>query len=229
MAAIEAVTLDLDGTLVEYVRSPGEVLQDSFESVGTEPLFSVEAYYARYDEFAEQCDAMDELRAECFATLVAENGYEETLGREVATAYAAERDQSNVELLPGVEQALDELSRRYQLAIITNGARDAQRQKIEAVGLDRWVETVTIASDDTAPKPDPEPFERTIQELDTDPATTVHVGDSLETDIAGASRSGLESVWIADGTGSGEHEPTYRVSAPRELRFPPWESESKDS
>jgi putative hydrolase of the HAD superfamily len=168
---------------------------------------------------------MDELRAACFATLAAENGYEEALGREVAAAYATERDQSNVELLAGIEQALDELSRRYRLAIITNGARDAQQQKIEAVGLDRWVETVTIASHDTAPKPDPVPFEQTLDKLDTDPSATVHVGDSLETDIEGASRVGIDSVWIADGPDPDEQEPTYRISAPRELRHPPWESD----
>ena len=75
MDRIEAVTFDLDDTLVQYRRSPGEVLRASFERLGVDPMFAVEEYYARYDEFAETCDSMDQLRSDCFAALAAENGF----------------------------------------------------------------------------------------------------------------------------------------------------------
>lgn len=222
MEQIEAILFDLDDTLVQYERSPGEVLRASFETLGSEPLFSVEEYYARYDEFAEKCESMDELRSECFAALADENGYDRQLGRDVADAFSDERDQTNVELLPSVTRVLSELSREYRLAIVTNGAPDAQQQKIDAVNLERWIDAIVIAGHDVPPKPDPEPFERAIQSLDATPGSTVHVGDSLETDIAGASGAGLDSVWISDTDDTEEYTPTHRIESIDNLLSFPW-------
>ncbi|ELZ00211.1 HAD family hydrolase [Natrialba aegyptia] len=226
LSAIETVTFDLDGTLLQYERSPGTVLEAAFERMGVDPLFSVDEYYARYDEFAERCDSMDELRADCFAALAAENGYARLLGRDVAAAFSDERDQSNVELLPGAARVLDELSCEYRLGVVTNGARDAQRAKAAAVGLERWIETMLVAGHDTPPKPDSEPFIRVVRALDSTPATALHVGDSLETDIAGASAAGLDSVWISAGSDARGYEPTYRVASIDELRDRPWCSDA---
>lgn len=223
---VEAISFDLDDTLVQYKRSPGEVLQVSFDRLGLEPLFPVEQYYDRYDKFAERCDSMDELRAECFATLAAENGYESQLGRDVTDVFSDERDQSNVELLPSAERVLTTLSQDYQLAIVTNGAQDAQRQKIDAVNLEQWIDKVVIAGHETQPKPDPEPFYRVVQSLNTTPATTVHVGDSLETDIAGATAAGLDSVWISETTETRRFGPTYQINSLVDLLSLPWRSSS---
>lgn len=222
MGRIEAVLFDLDGTLVRYRRSPGEVLRSSFEAVGVDPLFSVEEYYARYDEFAQESDSIVELRSDCFATLAGENGYERQLGRDVAAAFTDERDQSNVELLPGVVPVLTELCRGYRLAIVTNGVRDAQRRKIDAVGLDRWIDATVLAGHDAPPKPDPEPFERAIRSLGATTGTAAHVGDSLETDIAGAANAGVDSVWVSDERPAGGYAPTYRIGSIGELTSLPW-------
>jgi HAD superfamily hydrolase (TIGR01549 family) len=213
----DAISFDLDDTLVRYERSPGEVLAVCFDRLDLDPLFPVEAYYARYDEFAERCDSMDELRSECFAALAEDNGYERALGREVAATFSDERDQSNVELLPSVARLLDELADEYGLGVVTNGARDAQRRKVEAVSLDRWVDTVVVAGHDTPPKPDPEPFERVVDALDVTLATTVHIGDSLESDVAGATAAGLASVWISGRTDAQGYDPTARVDSPAGL------------
>ncbi|RKD97991.1 HAD family hydrolase [Halopiger aswanensis] len=222
MSRIEAVSFDLDNTLLRYERSPGEVLRLAFETVGVDPLFSVDNYYDRYDEFAQQCDSMGELRSACFAALAAENGYERRLGRAVADAFRAERDQSNVELFPSVPDVLETLSRRYRLAVITNGAPDAQREKIDATGLERWIDTVVIAGHEIPPKPSPKPFERALRALDASSETAVHVGDSLETDVRGAAAAGLESVWVAADGDAGNDDPTYRVEGISELSPPPW-------
>lgn len=224
---IEAVTFDLDDTLLRYERSPGDVLQLAFETLEIEPLFTVEEYYARFDEFARKSDSMDELRSECFAALARDNGYEGRLGRRVAEAFSAERDQSNVELVPSAAAVLDEFSRAYRLAVVTNGARDTQRRKVDAVELERWIDAVVVAGHDVPPKPSPEPFERAVRSLDVTPETTVHVGDSLETDVRGARAAGLDAVWVSPDPGSSadvrECDPTYHVETIGELLAPPWE------
>lgn len=223
MDRISAVSFDLDGTLIRYVRSPGEVLAASFERLDMDPLFDVQAYYDRYDEFAEQTESMDELRRECFAALADANGHDPERGREVASAFADERDQSNVELVPGAKAVLDRYSEAYDLAVVTNGVLDAQLAKIDAVGIERWVDTIVVAGHDTPPKPDPDPIERAIEALGASPATTVHIGDTLGSDIAGATAAGVDSVWVGDGDELDGYDPTYTVDSLEELLTPPWE------
>lgn len=225
MKRIEAVLFDLDGTLLRYRRSPGEVLHGSFERVGVEQLFHVEDYYARFDEFAERCDSMDELRSECFASLAAENGYSADIGREVATAFTDERDQANVELYPRVPDVLETLSRNYTIGIVTNGARDAQQQKIEAVDLGRWTDTIVIAGQGIPPKPAIDPFRDALGDLGVTPDAAVHVGNSLEADVGGATAAGLDTVWISDEDVTHEYTPTYQLESVSRLIPPPWEPE----
>lgn len=223
---VQTVTLDLDGTLVEYNRSPAAVLAVAFEHVGVDPLFDVSAYYDRYETLVGEHTSMDALRRACFGELADENGFSPETGQAVAEAFAAERDHRNVTLLPGVADALDRLASEFRLAIITNGMADAQRAKIEATSLDDWVETVVIAGAETRPKPDPEPFERVLDSLDGSPESAVHIGDSLRTDIAGADAAGLRSVWLSnDSVGPTETQPTYQIPSVENLFPLPWESE----
>ena len=226
MENISGVTFDLDNTLIRYERSPGEVLQTCFETLDLEPLFSVDEYYSTYDAFVETCDSMDELRRRCFAALADANGYDRELGRTVAAVFREERDHTNVSLLPNATMVLEEISNHYEIAMITNGTRDTQWQKITAVGLDQWFETIIVAGDDTPPKPDATPFDRAIESLETTPATTIHIGDSLDTDIAGAHATGMHSVWIGDELASRTIEPTYIVSSLAELVPFPWDDGS---
>lgn len=214
---IEAVTFDLDGTLLEYERSPGEVLQRAYDTLGIAPIFPVEEYYARYDEFADRYDSQQRLRAECFATLAAEHGADPDDGRAVAAAFTDERDQSRVKFLPGAEQVLRAVSERYRTAVVTNGAADAQRAKLRALGIDDYLETVVVAGADSPPKPDTAPFDQALAALDVSPAAAVHVGDSPETDVAGATAVGMDSI-LVDQSPPDSVEPTGQLSATADLR-----------
>lgn len=196
-----AVTLDVDGTLVRYERSPAEVLRAAFERVGVEPLFTAEQYVARFEEFAEVTDSMEELRRECFAALAREAGSDPAVGRSVAAAYADERDHANVECVPGAVALVDELADRgIPRAVVTNGPPEAQRTKLESVGLADRVGPKVFAGHGPPAKPDPEPFAVALRAVGIDPESAeagrvVHVGDSPD-DVAGAERAGLQAVRV---------------------------------
>lgn len=85
----------------------------------------------------------------------------------------------------------------HALGIVTNGGPDTQKPKLDALGLTRSFDTVVYAGYDVAPKPDPAPFERALGDLDVRPERAVHVGNSLEADVAGARRSPTSSPQLA--------------------------------
>jgi FMN phosphatase YigB (HAD superfamily) len=55
---------------------------------------------------------------------------------------------------------------------------------------------VIVSDDIGALKPAPAAFESLLAQLDTPAARTWYVGDSPETDVAGAQAAGLGSVWF---------------------------------
>ena len=229
--AIRAVLFDLDDTLVRYRRSSGTLLRESFAAVGVDPVFPVEAYYDRFREFADGTDSIADLRRACFAALCADRGRDPDLGRRVADAYAAERDHRDVAWVTGAREAVERLSDRYRVGVVTNSPVDAARRKIDAAGVDEYAETVVFAGHDVPAKPDPEPFRRALSDLGVDPDRAVHVGDSRASDVAGANAAGLRSVlFAADGdergsertSGDDDAGPDDRIASLPELRSLPW-------
>lgn len=214
---VETVLFDLDDTLVRYKRSPGEVLQASYEACGLDPIFSVDEYYDRFGELREQHDSIDSLRADCFRTLAADHGHDPSVGQAVADAYAETRDQRNVEFVPGARRVLDAIHGSVPIGIVTNGTGEAQRAKIDSVGLDRWIDTAIFAGESVPAKPATEPFERALDALGGAPETTVHVGDSLTSDVAGANAAGIRSVWLAADTAASDHTPNHRIGSVEQL------------
>ncbi|WP_135853914.1 HAD family hydrolase [Halorussus salinus] len=197
LADADAVLFDLDGTLVEYERSPGRLLGLAFESAGVAPFFDVSEYFDRFEDHLAPGVSIAEGRANCFAAIADDSGLDPERGRAVAEAFREERDQSRVECLPGATAALDALAADHALGVVTNGPPEMQATKLEAAGLAHRFETVVFAGHDAAAKPDPEPFEVALSELGIEPDRAVHVGDSLSSDVAGAHAAGLRSVWVS--------------------------------
>jgi putative hydrolase of the HAD superfamily len=195
--SLDAVLLDLDDTILEYRRSPADLLAASFDAEGVDHLFEVDAYYDRYDEFRDRHEDVDDLRAACFAALAADRGADPDLGRRVAETYAAMRDHRDVRFRPGAETALAALrGRDLRVGLVTNGARSMQVHKLEALGLEDAFETVVYAGESVPAKPDPEPFRVALSALDVTADRTMHVGNSVESDVAGAHAAGIRSVWV---------------------------------
>ena len=70
-------------------------------------------------------------------------------------------------------------------------------------GLLEFFDTLTFSDEVKMSKPSKEIFMMTLRSLDSTPGKTVHVGDSILNDVAGARKCGLKTVWI---TGFSERE-----------------------
>ncbi len=127
-------------------------------------------------------------------------------------------DQST--LLPGAEQTVRELSRRFHLALITNGLQDVQRPRLAASSIAPFLEAVIISEEIGAAKPSTEFFDTTFEVIGHPPKDQVLViGDSLSSDIAGGARYGLDTCWVNPNglQPELELEITYQVREVQEL------------
>lgn len=223
-ASIDGVLFDLDNTLCAYRRPGDEILASAFERAGVEPLFTLADYLDAFEEHAPPGEPIDVQREACFVALATGAGGDPEVGRTVAERYAEERDHGEVDPLPGALEALESLSQRHRIGMVTNGPPGMQGTKLAALGIDDAFETIVHAGHDTAPKPDPEPFHRALEALSVEPDRAVHVGNSLAADVAGAKAAGLRAAWLAESSGAdpGEHAPDYVVESLAELAELPW-------
>lgn len=221
---VEAVLFDVDDTVCTYTQSIADVLAHSFDRESVDPFFTAAEYRARFSEFAKDGRHHREIRARCFESLAHEAGRDGAVGRALADAYDEERDQTQVRFVDGARDALDHATREYRVGVVTNGPPDMQGTKLDALGIADRFETVVHGGYDAPAKPAPEPFHRATDALGVEPGRTVHVGDSLASDVAGAHAAGVRSAWLAPDAGAEDPDPRpdYVLESMAEVTRPPW-------
>jgi putative hydrolase of the HAD superfamily len=137
--------------------------------------------------------------------LTAQGHTNRELAEQLATIFREKRLASQ-ELFPETETVLYELKSMYKLGILTNGAPDLQRQKIERSGLAHYFDAIVVSGEVGVGKPQPAVFNTVLEQLAVPAHTTLMVGDSLERDMLGASRVGLKGIWINRGGQPDNHQ-----------------------
>ena len=95
------------------------------------------------------------------------------------------------ELYPEVEEVLEELAPRFQLAVISN-FDGRLRMIFEHLGLSRFFRHLFISSELGADKPDPFIYRRALELSGFEAKEVLHVGDDPERDWAAAAAAGLQ-------------------------------------
>ena len=94
-------------------------------------------------------------------------------------------------------QVLDALKGNVKLLLLTNGSPDLQREKLAGVpGLSEYFDHIVISGEYGRGKPDPGIFRHALSLLDLHADEAIMIGDKLTTDILGASRVGMDNIWI---------------------------------
>lgn len=96
-----------------------------------------------------------------------------------------------MQLLAGVQETLTYLAPRHDLLLLTKGADEEQRLKVERSGIEGYFQRVMIV-----PEKDIATYHAIIHELDVDPHQTWMVGNSPRSDINPALAAGLSAVYI---------------------------------
>ena len=101
-------------------------------------------------------------------------------------------------LHPDVLPALRELSERYRIALVANQRSlvvDALRRDGVADYVDHWAISELVG----AAKPDPAIFRYALDRAGVPAERAVHIGNRLDSDVRGAQRLGIRTVWVVRG------------------------------
>lgn len=115
---------------------------------------------------------------------------------ELADAY----DETRIKLIApshGAIGALRDLKARgVKLALITNGASQPQRAKIQRFNLAPLFESILVEGEFGAGKPEPRVYLHSLDQLGASPSEAWMVGDNLEFDVEAPQKLGIKGIWV---------------------------------
>src|SRR5262245_25515488 len=128
--------------------------------------------------------------------------------QRLADRFTCHREEQ-MHLFPDTHTVIDALKLRgTRLALVTNGASEAQRAKIERFDLARRFDHIQIEGEHEFGKPDEQAYRHALRQLGADARDTWMVGDNLEWEVAAPQRLGIFGIWF-DASGKGLPPDTY--------------------
>lgn len=207
-----AMLIDLDDTILSAYGRPdlawnavtaefaGELAPLSVQQVAAAILDSGRRFWA--SAAAEWRLKLAEARQECvkagFATLAAigQAALPTELAIRLADRFTAYRDEQMC-LFPGAHDAIDALrALGIKLALVTNGAADAQRAKIERFALGHRFDHIQIEGEHGFGKPEERAYLHAMAKLGVTAPETWMVGDNLDWEVEAPQRLGIYAVWV---------------------------------
>jgi putative hydrolase of the HAD superfamily len=198
--AIPAVVLlDALGTLVELER-PWPHLVDELAARGVvvtdedarRAMLAEMAYYRIHHDEASDFAGLRDLRRRCAAVVQDELGTPLPLADVQDALLSAVRFRPYPEV-PGTLARLGAAGAR--LAVVSNWDVSLH-DVLERTALRSLVDAVVISAEEGVAKPEPAIFRIALARVGADGGAGMHVGDSLEADVAGARAAGLDAVLV---------------------------------
>ncbi len=140
--------------------------------------------------------------------LMAEGIQDDVLAEELGALFQRRRRELQ-DPLPGAAEVLHILREAgARIGLLTNGAPDLQREKIESSGLGMFFDAAVVSGEIGTGKPDPAIFHHLLDILGVEAGEALMVGNSLSRDIVGGKAAGMVTCWLAL---EGEDEPVGLV------------------
>jgi len=185
------VVFDLDDTLYlerDYVRSGlaavGEYVRDTFDLQGFQDL--------AWEAFKSGA------RGDIFDQALARSGLERTdeLIRDLVRQYRTHPPR--IALQADAEVCLTKLQGDFKLGLVSDGPIESQRAKIEALGLDAWIQESVLTAElgPEFAKPHPRAFREIEQTFGIGGSECMYVADNPAKDFDGPKSLGWRTVRI---------------------------------
>jgi len=205
---IEAVTFDLWDTLF-YTRNYGE-----FRLPALNRLLMVNGVFLDEDELNEAYMAgwrhsrhiiraegnRHVQTAEIVDRVLSEVGLVDPPNRdEIVRMYEEAVLMDPPGLKEGVTETLAALHGRYRLGLVSVTGVSAGRLMrgiLEKQGVLAYFEALAFSDEVGYVKPDPRLFMAALEELGVEPGKTVHIGDSVKSNVLGVKNTLMKTVWL---------------------------------
>jgi YjjG family noncanonical pyrimidine nucleotidase len=165
-----------------------------------------------WDRYAEGGLTAFQLRLLRFEHVVAR--YHLSVASHEIAAFFEDVMAQNCSWLPKAFDAMQELSARFKIGLITNGFSSVQKPRFVNSGLSELCDAIVISEDVGLTKPSKEIFALALDQLGLHARHTIMVGDSLTTDYKGSLSTGLDFCYInksGDAMPVGWPTPAYNL------------------
>ena len=196
----EFLFLDLDDTILDFQKAEKIALSKTLDQFGLEPNQQVLHRYhlinkAHWEALERKEMTREQVLVGRFQVLFEEMGIS---AEPVKVARAYEHNLSIGHwFLPGAEEAVARLSRKYKLYLASNGTASVQKGRMTSANLYRFFENVFVSQEIGVNKPAVEYFEKCFAQIPGfDKTKAIIVGDSLTSDILGGQNAGIATCWV---------------------------------
>jgi putative hydrolase of the HAD superfamily len=191
---IKTVVFDLDDTLYDEIdycksgfRAVAQAVRQKFPSIP-----ATRVYNFLWKQFTSGN------RTKTFNAALGELGvsYDDKIINDLKTIYR--NHVPDIKLPSDTKNVLDQLYRKYTLALLTDGFLPAQQLKVKALDIERYFKCIIYTEQLGRQfwKPSPVGFEKILQDLNTKPATSVFVADNAEKDFIAPNQLGFATIQI---------------------------------
>lgn len=214
MKQYKAVFIDWDDTIGDFVGAAKRALQEMYDKYKLSDYFaSHEEFVSLYkphnielwDKYGKDLVTKAFLRVDRFL-------YPLLHGTKVAsqiqsyTALSALAEQMSEDflhlttkyfsLLPGAEELVRYLAKKYPLTVVTNGFIEVQYEKFDKSGLRNCFSHIVLSEEVGCQKPNPRIYEEALHMNGVSAEEAVMIGDSWNSDIQGAINAGIDQIWV---------------------------------
>ena len=220
---IEYLFLDLDDTILDFHKAERIALSRTLRSFGADPTEPVlNRYHIINKEHWERLERREITREQ---TLLGRfHALFQELGIPADPEAVAREYEKNLAIghyfLPGAEEAVASLSKKYKLYLASNGTASVQKGRLTSANLYRFFREVFVSQEVGCNKPSREYFDACFARIPGfDREKAMMVGDSLTSDILGGKNAGLVTCWVnaAHAPGRPGILPDYEIESLSQL------------
>lgn len=225
----KSIFIDLDDTLWAFTENARDTFEDMYHQYRFERYFQsfdhfMELYVPKnlelWDLYGRHEISKDELNARRFSYPLLQVGVDDpALVKAYSDGFFAAIPYKR-KLMPHAMEALEYLSGKYRLYILSNGFRELQEQKMRSAGILRYFRKIVLSEDIGVHKPFPAIFNFAMSATQSEFRTSLMIGDNWKNDIVGAREVGMgQGYYCPDAEPSVlDFQPTFLLRDWKEIK-----------